>query len=77
MDAYERGRLINKLADLFEKHEEELTYLESLDNGKPLSFSKAADHPLSLKTYRYYAGWADKIHGKVIPIAGNHFCYQK
>jgi aldehyde dehydrogenase (NAD+) len=44
--------------------------LESLDNGKPLSFSKAADHPLSLKTYRYYAGWADKIHGKVIPIAG-------
>lgn len=39
IDAYERGRLINKFADLFEKNFEELTYLESLDNGKPLTFS--------------------------------------
>ena len=30
-----------------------------------------ADLPLTIKCYRYYAGWADKIHGKTIPIEGN------
>jgi aldehyde dehydrogenase (NAD+) len=63
MAASERGRLMYKLADLIEKNYEELATLESLDNGKPLSLSMAADLPLVLKTYRYYAGWADKIHG--------------
>lgn len=61
MDAYDRGALMHKLGNLFEKHADELIYLESLDNGKPLTFSRFADHALSLKTYRYYAGWADKI----------------
>ena len=68
MAAYERGRLLHKLADLIEKNFDELAALESLDNGKPLNFSSAADIPLSIKTYRYYAGWADKVQGKVIPI---------
>jgi aldehyde dehydrogenase (NAD+) len=63
MSAYERGHLLLKLADLFEKHKDELAALESLDNGKPLSEAKAADIALCIKTYRYYGGWADKIHG--------------
>jgi aldehyde dehydrogenase (NAD+) len=63
MSAYERGRLMHKLADLMEKNFDELAALESLDNGKPFSFSKAADIALSVKTIRYYAGWCDKIHG--------------
>jgi aldehyde dehydrogenase (NAD+) len=32
---------------------------------------------LTIKCYRYYAGWADKIHGKTIPVEGNFFCYTK
>lgn len=63
MAASERGRLLYKLADLMEKHQDELSALEALDNGKPFSFAKAADIALCIKTYRYYAGWADKIHG--------------
>src|SRR5262249_4644627 len=47
------------------------------DNGKPLRDSKAADLPLTIKCYRYYAGWADKNHGKTIPIEGNYFCYTR
>lgn len=31
----------------------------------------------SVKTYRYFAGWADKNHGKTIPIAGDFFCYTR
>ena len=77
MAASERGRLLYKLADLVEKNFDELCALESLDNGKPLSISKAADIPLVIKTLRYYGGWADKIHGQTIPISGPYFAYTK
>jgi aldehyde dehydrogenase (NAD+) len=77
MNASERGRLLNKLADAIEANIDELAALETLDNGKPLRDSRAADLPLTVKAYRYYAGWADKIHGKTIPIDGNFFCYTR
>lgn len=77
MNASDRGRLLHKLADLIEDNAEELAALESLDNGKPYRDSLNADLPLSIKCYRYYAGWADKIHGKTIPIEGPYFCYTK
>ena len=70
MSAAERGRLINRLADLMEKHADELATLESLDNGKPYHVAQAADLPLTIACYRYYAGWADKVQGKTIPIDG-------
>src|ERR1043165_8979035 len=53
----ERGRLIHKLADLIEKRQEELAALESLDNGKPYRDAIAADLPMTIKCFRYYAGW--------------------
>jgi aldehyde dehydrogenase (NAD+) len=77
MSASERGRLLNKLADLIEKNAEELARLESLDNGKPFAVALAADLPLTVACYRYYAGWADKVQGKTIPIQGNYFCYTR
>src|SRR5688572_21970163 len=75
--AAQRGMLLLKLADLIEQNADELARLESLDNGKPLNDAKAADLPLTIACYRYYAGWADKIHGKTIPIGGPHFCYTR
>jgi aldehyde dehydrogenase (NAD+) len=77
LNASDRGRLLNKLADLIEEHREELATLESLDNGKPLNDARFADLPLTVKAYRYYAGWADKNHGKTIPVDGNYFCYTR
>jgi aldehyde dehydrogenase (NAD+) len=77
MSASQRGALMYKLADLIEKHADQLAELESLDNGKPYSVARAADLPLTIACYRYYAGWADKIQGKTIPVNGNFFCYTK
>ena len=77
MNASGRGRLLNKLADLIETHADELAALEALDNGKPLSVARAADLKLVVQCYRYYAGWADKIHGKTIPVDGPYFCYTR
>src|ERR1035441_358082 len=60
MAAAERGMLMNKLADLIEKHADELARLESLDNGKPYRVALAADLPLTVACYRYYAGRSEE-----------------
>src|SRR5450432_1563218 len=77
MQASDRGRLLNRLADLIEKNADELAGLESLDNGKPVSVAKAVDVAATVACYRYFAGWADKIQGKTIPIDGDYFCYTR
>lgn len=77
MSASERGRLLYRLADLIEANRKELAALETLDNGKPLGESLKADLPLTVACYRYFAGWADKIHGKTIPVNGPYFCYTR
>ena len=75
--ASERGRMLHRLADLIEKNADQLARLESLDNGKPLSIAKAVDVAKTVACYRYFAGWADKVQGKTIPIDGDFFCYTR
>ena len=65
----ERGKLIWKLADLIDQHLDEFAYLESLDNGKPLTIARAADVPLASDMFRYMAGWATKMEGNTIPLS--------
>lgn len=77
IDASERGRLLYKLADLMERDKAYLASLETLDNGKPFSDSFEIDATLAIKCYRYFAGWADKIHGKTIPVDGSYLCYTR
>src|SRR5207245_3590030 len=77
MNASERGQLLNRVADLLEKNQAALAAMESLDNGKPYRDSLTIDVPMPIKCYRYYAGWADKIHGKTIPVEGDFFCYTR
>lgn len=77
MDARERGRLMYALADLIEEEADELAALESLDNGKPIRDSRNADLPLTIDCLRYYAGFADKIHGQTIPVRGKYFTYTR
>jgi phenylacetaldehyde dehydrogenase len=69
MSVSERGRLIWKLGDLIEQHLDEFAFLESLDNGKPLTIARAADVPLAADLFRYMAGWATKIEGNTIPLS--------
>lgn len=76
VSAYEKERLLNKLADLIEKNAEELAQLETLDNGKPIRESSNVDIPATVQHFRYYAGWATKVHGETLPVsAGNFFTY--
>src|SRR5579862_2845888 len=77
IDARARGQLLFKLADLIERNIDELAALETLDNGKPINDSRNIDLPMVIQCYRYYAGWADKIQGRTIPVSGPYFCYTR
>ncbi|CAN8278140.1 unnamed protein product [Cochlearia groenlandica] len=72
MTAYERSRIMLRFADLVEKHSKELASLESWDNGKPYQQSLTSEIPMLARLFRYYAGWADKIHGLTVPADGNY-----
>ena len=77
MTGSERGRLLWKLADLVERHLEELAELESIDNGKPLSVARVADVPLTVDMFRYMGGWTTKMTGTTIPWSapGDYLSY--
>lgn len=78
MDASARGKLLYKLADLVEQNFNYVANLETLDNGKAFApHGSVGDVYFSILVLRYYAGWADKIHGKTIPIDGKYFCYTR
>ena len=69
MTATERGRLIWKLGDLVLENLEEFAELETLDNGKPISVTRAVDVPLAAELFHYMAGWANKLEGNTIPLS--------
>ena len=75
----ERGRLLWKLADLIEENAEELCQLESLDTGKPVTETSVADIPLTVEQFRYFAGWATKLTGDVLPVSfpGSYLAYTR
>ena len=77
VDGSARRDLMLKLADLLERNKEEMATLETLDNGKPYAESLNVDLALAVKCFRYYAGWADKLHGKTCPVDGNFFSFAK
>ena len=68
-DASARGKLLWKLAELIERDINILANLESLDNGKAFGDS-LFDVQCAADVFKYYAGWADKIHGNTIPSDG-------
>lgn len=65
---YERGRLMLKLAEKIDAERDRLAQLLSMENGKPLRQSYD-EIETTRRNFEYYGGWADKIHGRVIPIS--------
>ncbi|XP_068131197.1 retinaldehyde dehydrogenase 3 [Hyperolius riggenbachi] len=75
LDASGRGKLLHKLADLLERNRVTLATLETMDTGKPFLHAFLVDLEGSIRTLRYFAGWADKIQGKTIPVDESFLCY--
>src|SRR5947199_783511 len=74
MDAADRGRLLFRLADLVEGQAEELAALEALNSGKIIADARG-DLQGVVNTLRYYAGWADKVEGRTVPVRGRFLSY--
>jgi aldehyde dehydrogenase (NAD+) len=74
LDAADRGRLLFCLADLVETHAEDLAVLEALNGGKLLRDARG-DLVGVVNTLRYYAGWADKVEGRTVPVRGGFLSY--
>ena len=75
MDSTARGELLYKFAELIEQHRETLATIETWDNGKPYQVSLTEDLTEVIGTIRYYAGYADKVHGQVINASPKKLAY--
>jgi phenylacetaldehyde dehydrogenase len=64
-----REALLLKWADLVETNADMLAELESLDNGKLVTYAKMIDVPASVQLIRYYAGWTTKIGGRTANVS--------
>ncbi len=63
----ERARLMNRLADLLDADAERMARLETTDNGKVIR-ETSNQMRFAARIYRFYAGYADKLYGEVIPL---------
>jgi acyl-CoA reductase-like NAD-dependent aldehyde dehydrogenase len=66
MGPHDRANYIFRIADLIERHIEELSLLNALDMGCPVGTSTAFEQ-LTVKLWRYYGGWVTKICGDTNP----------
>ena len=57
-----------RLADLMDEHKEELATLEAIDSGAVYTLALKTHVGMSIETWRYFAGWCDKIQGSTIPV---------
>lgn len=63
----ERARLMSRLAELIDDNADDLAALETTDNGKVIRETKTQMH-FTANTLRFFAGYADKLNGSVIPM---------
>ena len=71
---WRRGQLLRDLAVLLERDRPHLCRILSLENGKPLSLA-GHEVDMAIRYCRYYAGFADRIAGRQIPLDGGHFAF--
>jgi len=74
LPARRRGQLLYRIAELLEQRSGQIAEVETKNNGKPL-FESKIDVAMAIETFRYYAGWADKITGDTLPVNGPFFTY--
>ncbi len=73
--ATERAIILNKIADRMEEHLDILALVESIDNGKPIRETKAADLPLAVDHFRYFAGCIRAQEGSIAEVDHDTMAY--
>ncbi len=73
----QRGRVLLRIADAIEEHAEELALLESLDVGKPITFTRGFDVPSAADLFRYYGGMVEQLEGAARPAGSRSLAYTR
>jgi aldehyde dehydrogenase (NAD+) len=71
---YQRARMMFKFAELIRENADRLARLESTDVGKPLAQARG-DVEFASRLLEYFAGIADKLYGKTVPLDATKFDY--
>ena len=71
----ERANRLNKIADRMEENLDILALVESIDNGKPIRETKAADIPLAIDHFRYFAGCIRAQEGSIAEVDNDTIAY--
>ncbi|MHB9287908.1 aldehyde dehydrogenase family protein [Halobacteriales archaeon Cl-PHB] len=74
LDGVERGRVLSAIAGALRDDQERFARIETLENGRPISASMKRVETAA-RYFEYYAGLADKVEGKSIPVDGGRLDY--
>ena len=72
MTPAQRARILWRVGELIEQHIDELSELETLDQGKPIWVGRYAEIPGAAEQFRFFAGQAQRIEGQTIPTSINY-----
>lgn len=75
MSPAERAKILNRVADRLEENLELLALAETMDNGKPIRETRAADVPLAIDHFRYFAGCVRAEEGSISTIDDKTIAY--
>ena len=75
MSPAERAKILNRVADRLEDNLELLALAETMDNGKPIRETRAADVPLAIDHFRYFAGCVRAEEGAISTIDDKTIAY--
>jgi phenylacetaldehyde dehydrogenase len=67
--SHERGRILQRVADLIECHADELAELEAIETGKLFAHARHGDVAIAARAFRYHAGWCDKLDGSQLDLS--------
>jgi acyl-CoA reductase-like NAD-dependent aldehyde dehydrogenase len=73
MTALDRQRIVWNIGERIMARADEIAAAETLPNGKPIFESRYIDIPDAAKCFHYFAGWATKIQGSVLPLSTGPF----
>lgn len=70
----QRGELLYRLATLVERDFDLLAEMETKNTGLAICETKGFHVPFTISCLKYFAGWADKLHGSTVPAAEGYLC---
>jgi betaine-aldehyde dehydrogenase len=70
MHARERGKVLLRIAEAIRERVDEIARLQTTDNGKAIADSRG-EIAYAADVFEYYAGAANKVFGKTIPVAAD------